>query len=57
MTALARAAAILNSRPILSSNRMLCKDNNRKFSLEKNNGRESEGAWRQDKLFGGKPQS
>jgi hypothetical protein len=37
---------------------MLHKDYDPKGSVEKNNisGRESQGAWRQDELIGGKPQ-
>jgi hypothetical protein len=35
---------------------MLHEDYNRKCSIEKKNtGRESQGAWRQDELIGGKP--
>jgi hypothetical protein len=34
---------------------MLHKDYNRKCSVEKNTGLESQGAWRQDELIGGKP--
>jgi hypothetical protein len=33
---------------------MLPKDYNRKCSVEKNIGRGSQGAWRQDELIGGK---
>jgi hypothetical protein len=48
-------AAIVNDRPILSSERMLYKDYDRKCSIEKKNvGRESQGARRQDELIGGK---
>jgi hypothetical protein len=48
-------AAIVNDRPILSSERMLHKDCNRKCSLENIiSGRESQGACRQDELIGGK---
>jgi hypothetical protein len=40
----------------LSLERMLHKDYDRKGSVAKNNSaRESEGAWRQDELIGGKP--
>jgi hypothetical protein len=35
---------------------MLNKDNDRKGAVEKNAGRQSQGAWRQDQLIGGKPQ-
>jgi hypothetical protein len=34
---------------------MLHKDYNRTCSVEKNTGRESQGAWSQDELIGGKP--
>jgi hypothetical protein len=36
MTALATTTAVVNDRPILSSKRMLNKDYNRKYSVEKN---------------------
>jgi hypothetical protein len=39
-------AAIVNDRYILSSERMLRKDYNCKCSIEKNTGREFQGAWR-----------
>jgi hypothetical protein len=55
MTQLARPAAIVNNRRILSSERMLHKDYDRKGLVEKNTGRRSQGAWRQDELIGGKP--
>jgi hypothetical protein len=49
-------AAIVNDRPIPSSERMLHKNYHRKCSVEKkNSGRESQGACRQDELTGGKP--
>jgi hypothetical protein len=49
-------AAIVNDRPIISSERMLHKDYDCKCSFEnKNSGRESQGAWRQEELIGGKP--
>jgi hypothetical protein len=55
MTALAKPAAIVYDRPILSSERMLHKDYDRKCSVEKKiAGRESQVACRQDKLIGGK---
>jgi hypothetical protein len=44
-------APILNYRPILSSERLLHKDYDRKGSIEKNAGRESREAWRQDQLI------
>jgi hypothetical protein len=48
-------AAIVNDRPILSSERKLHKNYNRKCSVEnKIAGRESQGAWRQE-MTGGKP--
>jgi hypothetical protein len=34
---------------------MLHKEHNRKGSVEKISDRESQGAWRQDELIGGKP--
>jgi hypothetical protein len=57
MTALARPATIVNDRPILSSERMIHKDYNRKCSVggEIITGRGSQGACRQDELIGGKP--
>jgi hypothetical protein len=55
MTALASPAAIVNERPILSSERKLHKDYNRKCSVENNSGRDSQEACRQDELIGGKP--
>jgi hypothetical protein len=49
-------AAIVNYRPVLSSERILHKTYVSKVSVEKNIfGRESQGAWRQDELDGGKP--
>jgi hypothetical protein len=48
-------AAIVNGRPILSSEDMLRKDYNRKCSVEKISGPESYGAWRQDELICGIP--
>jgi hypothetical protein len=41
--------------PILSLRGMLRKDYDRKGSVEKISGRESQGAWGQDELIGGKP--
>jgi hypothetical protein len=56
MTALARPASIKYDRPILSSERRLYKDYDRKGSVEKKiDGRESQGAWGQNELIGGKP--
>jgi hypothetical protein len=55
MTAMARPAAIVNDRPILSDVRMLHKDHYHKSSVEKKSGRRSQGAWCQDELIGGKP--
>jgi hypothetical protein len=47
-----RSAAIVNYRPILSSERMLYKDYDRRCSIEKkNSGRESQGARRQEELW------
>jgi hypothetical protein len=49
-------AVIVNDRPILSPERMLRKDYDRKCSVGKNIvGRESQGACRQDELVSGKP--
>jgi hypothetical protein len=48
-------AAIVNYTPILLSERMLHKDYDRKCSVQKNIGRESQGACRQDEPIGGKP--
>jgi hypothetical protein len=45
----------VGDKSILTSERMLHKDCDRKGSVEKNSGRESQGAWRQDELNGGKP--
>jgi hypothetical protein len=55
MNALARASSNVNDKPILSSERMLHKDYDRRCSIKKKSGRESQGAWRQDKLIGNKP--
>jgi hypothetical protein len=46
----------MREKPILSSERVLHKDNDRKVSVEKKvSGRESQGARRQDELIGGNP--
>jgi hypothetical protein len=50
-----KGAAIINDGLILSDERMLRKDYDRKRSAEKSTGRESHGACRQDELIGGKP--
>jgi hypothetical protein len=55
MTSLAGPAEIVKDRPILSSERMLHKDYDIKCSVEKNPGRDPQGACRQDELIGGKP--
>jgi hypothetical protein len=55
MTTLAKPAAIVNDRPVLSSERRLRKDYESKCSVEKIVDRESQGACRQDELIGGKP--
>jgi hypothetical protein len=48
-------AAIVNYRPILSSVRLLHKDYESKWSVEKQiDGHDSQGACRQDELIGGK---
>jgi hypothetical protein len=52
------SAAIVNYRPILSSERILHKEYDCKCPVEgetKISGRESQGACRQDELIGGKP--
>jgi hypothetical protein len=48
------SAAIVIDSPVLSLERMLHKEFNRKGSVQKITGRESQGAWRQDVLIGGK---
>jgi hypothetical protein len=49
-------AAIINDRPVLSSERRLHKDYDTKGSDEKIlSGRDPQGAWRQDELIDGKP--
>jgi hypothetical protein len=45
----------IRDKPTSASGRVLHKEYNRKYSLEKNSGRESQGAWRQDEMIGGKP--
>jgi hypothetical protein len=56
MIALAKASSNCKGQtPILSSERMLHKDYERKGSVEKISGRESRGAWSQVELIGGKP--
>jgi hypothetical protein len=56
MNTLARAAAIVNDRPVLSSDRMSYKDYVRRCSIEKKNaGSGSQGARHQDELIGGIP--
>jgi hypothetical protein len=56
MTELAKTAAIVNDRPILSLERMLHRTIPASVQLEnKIAGRESQGACRQDELIGGKP--
>jgi hypothetical protein len=50
MTALARLAAVVKDRPVLSSERML-----RKCSVGKKIGLEFQGACREDELTGYKP--
>jgi hypothetical protein len=45
----------IREKPILSSERILHKDYDRKGSVEKISGREPQEAWSQDKLIGGKP--
>jgi hypothetical protein len=50
-------AAIVNDRLILSSENLLHKDHDSKGSVKKNEiaGSESQGAWSQGELIGGKP--
>jgi hypothetical protein len=49
-------AAIINDRPILSSEWILYKDYDCRSSIEgENTDRESQGARRQEELIGGKP--
>jgi hypothetical protein len=50
-------AAIVKVRPILSSERMLHKDYDRRCSIEKRkcSGHEAQGAWHQEEMIGGKP--
>jgi hypothetical protein len=56
MTALAKTAAIVNDRPILSSERMLHRDLTESIQLEnKITGRGSQRVCRQDEVIGGKP--
>jgi hypothetical protein len=58
MTELAREAAIVDYRPVLSSERVLHKDYDIKYSIEKKiAGRESQGACRHDELTVTKNQS
>jgi hypothetical protein len=46
----------ISGKPILPSERMLHKDNDRKGSVAKNtSGHEPQGAWRQVELIGGEP--
>jgi hypothetical protein len=45
----------VRDKPILSSERMLRKDYNRKAAVENISRRESQGAWRQDELIDSKP--
>jgi hypothetical protein len=50
-----RPIVLIRDKPIFSSERVLHKDNDLKGLVEKNvSGRESQRAWRQDKLIGGK---
>jgi hypothetical protein len=52
-----RPNIFIRDKPIFSSERMLQRDYDRKGSVGKKkiSGRESQGAWRQDELIGGKP--
>jgi hypothetical protein len=50
------SAALVNDKLIPSSERMLRKDYDRRYLIGKrNSGPESQGAWRQDEMIGGKP--
>jgi hypothetical protein len=51
----AKRSPFIRETPIFSSEKMLHKDSARKGTVENNSGRESQGAWRQDELIGGKP--
>jgi hypothetical protein len=53
----AKHASVLRDKPILSSERILHMDYDRKgsFAKKKISGRDPHGAWRQDELIGGKP--
>jgi hypothetical protein len=54
MAVLARTSSNINYRPIVSSEKLLRKDYESKYSVDKNTGCESQGACRQDELTGGK---
>jgi hypothetical protein len=45
----------MRERPILSSEKMLCKDSDHKGSVKKKSGHEPQGACHQDELIGSKP--
>jgi hypothetical protein len=45
-------AEIVNDKPVPSSERMICKDYDRKCSIKKYSGLESQGAWCQDEMIG-----
>jgi hypothetical protein len=50
-----KPSIFVRDKPIFSSERMLRKDYDRKDSVEKISGRESQGTWGQDELISGKP--
>jgi hypothetical protein len=52
---LQRRRLFIREKPILSSEMVLHRDYDSKGSVEKISGRESQKAWHQDKLIGGKP--
>jgi hypothetical protein len=48
-------AAIVNNKPILSTERSYMKTMTAGVQLKKKSGHDSQGAWRQDELIGCKP--
>jgi hypothetical protein len=52
-----RTTIFIREKPIVSSERILRKEYDRHVSVEKKtiSGRDSQKAWREDKLIGGKP--
>jgi hypothetical protein len=55
MTALAKTSSNCKRQTVLSSKKMLHKDYDYKYSVEKKTGRDSQGACYQDELIGDKP--